>query len=100
MSSRLKKLVSSAKYFIIRCLRADGVTQRSQLEPYVISGINRIEKRDGTVKHVTKPIHYLAFILAYKELENEHQIKITRKGIPFPMTDNETIFALRSEGSS
>lgn len=42
-----------------------------------------------------RPLAKLAFIIAYKQLEAEGAIKVTRPhGIPFPMTDFETQFQL------
>jgi len=52
-------------------------------------------RKDGSFYHNHKPIHMLATILAYKELEREDQIKITRMpDVPFPATDFRSNFIL------
>lgn len=68
--------------------------KRLELDDYVFNRLNMTEKKDGTVLHQTKPIHNLAVILAYKQLEAEGKIKIERPSdVPFPMTDNNTLFS-------
>lgn len=80
---------------MLKYLRDNGLSKRLELERYVINILNIKERRDGTILHRTKPIHGLAFILAYKELESMDQIEIQRPtGVPFPMTDFETLFSV------
>jgi len=91
----LMMLTDNAKTAILECLRkSSGPCKRLELEEYVISLINCKVKQDGEITHWTKPVHHLAFILAYKQLESEGLIDIQRSGIPFPMTDSETIISL------
>ena len=92
---KLRRLTSSAKYWLLKYLRENSIVQRLTLEPYVLSRINITQKRDETMVHRTKPIHSVAFILAYKELEAQGEIEIKRGSIPFPMTDFETTFTLK-----
>jgi hypothetical protein len=87
-------LVESGKYEIERLL-SSGPMQDKDLRPKVLNWINIKILRDETVKHETLPVHCLAYIVAYKQLEQEGRIKISRPpGVPFPMTDYKTTFAL------
>ncbi len=95
MTEKLERLVSSAKSAILHRLWNASRTVRRQLEEYVLERISSREKRDGTITHTTKPIHSLAFILAYKKLESDGEIEIRRGNIPFPMTDSESMFILK-----
>jgi len=95
MTKLLRGLIFSARLSIIEYLGKYRSTSRRELEPIVLSCINVRTKRNGTIIHKTLPIHGLAFIMAYKELENENKIKLTRpKDVPFPATDFETVFAI------
>jgi len=95
MEEDLDGLVSSAKFAIIHYLLGCKTCIRQELEPYVLSVINMKLKKDETIQHETKPIHALAFIMAYKELEAEDRIKINRSvDVHFPMTDYKTLFSL------
>ena len=91
---KLLSLTKKGKRAILRYLRNNGSCKRLELERYVMSILNMKELKDGTIVHRTKPIHSLAFILAHEELESTEEIKIQRRGIPYPMTDFETIFSL------
>lgn len=96
----LNDLVSTAKYQILRLLRSGPLNDRV-LMPKVISSINWHETREFDVVHETKPVHISAYILAYKQLEGERKIRITRPAdVPFPMTDYKTTFALNNGGVS
>jgi hypothetical protein len=87
-------LVESGKEEILRLL-ASGPLQDKDLQPRVLNWINIKILRDETVKHETLSVHCLAYIIAYKQLEQEGQIKISRPpGVPFPMTDYKTTFGL------
>jgi hypothetical protein len=89
----LSKLTAKARHQIVYCLRDHGTCNGQELEKTVIGIISMRKNRDGTVIHDPKPIHCLAFIQAYKELEEIGDITIKRPSdIPFPMTDFRTIF--------
>jgi hypothetical protein len=91
----LASFVLSAENAILRTL-ADASLLGRELQSRVLSIINIKENRDGEIEHQTKPIHMLAFIIAYKQLEQTNQITILRSsGVPFPMTDFETTFAIQ-----
>ena len=97
MTKELDKLARSAKRAIIQCLGTHGTRSGKDLVSSVLSIIDVKEKKDGEIEHVPKPIHMLAFIIAYKELEREGQIIISRPAnIPFPMTDYRTTFTLHN----
>lgn len=98
-----------AKRLILRILKevhpsSEGITGVIELERRVFKDLTIKRDRFGNIvygketflpEHRTKPVHELAFIRAYKLLEMEGKIKIQRPpGIPFPMTDNQTIFSL------
>lgn len=88
----LNRLVTSAENEILRVLSPKPIHGKA-LEAEVLYWINGRETRQYDVVHETKPIHILAFILAYKQLEATGKIKVTRpKDVPFPMTDYTTIF--------
>lgn len=87
---KLSKLVSKAKDCMLEHLKT-GSALNPELEQHVLSIIN-VKKK--TKQHVTEPVHILAYILAYKELEAEGKIKIERGNVPFPTTDFGTVFAL------
>lgn len=91
-------MVRRSKRNILEFLRQNKSCTCLELEKYVINKLNRKIMRDGRIVHRTKPIHSLSFILAYKELESEEQIRIIRSvGVPFPMTDFETLFSIKGE---
>lgn len=93
---KLETWVYEARSLTLSYLREHGACSQRELEGYVASILNIVETKKEGIRHRTKPIHGLAFIIAYKELESERQIKIRRPlGVPFPMTDFETSFALR-----
>jgi hypothetical protein len=94
ISKRGKKLLGTAKWCTLKALEKSSLTNR-ELEPHVLTMINgRRSRKEGRIIHETKPIHALAFILAFEELEREKQICIDRHGLPVCMTDNETVFKL------
>ena len=94
LSEHLNKLIMTAKDVILHELK-QGTLSGRDLQSRVISVIDFKEKKNGEFEHDTQPIHMSAFIRAYKELELTSQIKITRPaGVPFPMTDYATMFAL------
>lgn len=92
---KLVRLTLDAERSILRLLWSDKSVSMLELEHYVLHSINMTEKLDGTVKHVTKLVHKIAFIKAYKRLEAEGKIEIKRERTPFPMTDFETVFTLK-----
>lgn len=97
MTEYLYRLKRSARYAIIDYLKKYGACTRKVLESYVLAKMSAITRRDGSIKHAILPVHELAFILAYKELENESQIQITRpRDVPSPATDFETTFATKN----
>lgn len=94
MSENLNRLVMSAKDVILRELK-QGTLSGRDLQSRVLSVIDFKEKKNGEFEHDPQPIHISAFITAYKELEMTSEIKITRPtGVPYPMTDYATMFAL------
>jgi len=95
---RLRHLTNRAKNEILRFLQTHVSCKQPELEEHVLNFINERQNREGIPVHETKPIHGLAFILAYKELEADNQIKISRPyDVPFPMTDAETVFSLAED---
>ena len=94
LSKNFNLLVLRAKDVIRRELK-QGVLSGRDLQSRVISVIDFKEKKNTGFEHDTQPIHMSAFIRAYKELEMASEIKIIRPvGVPLPMTDYATIFAL------
>jgi len=91
----LSILTAKAKHQIVYYLRDHGACKGQELERAVTDIISIRERKDGTIIHDSKPIHHLAFILAYKELESTNEIIIQRpSNIPFPMTDFRTVFSI------
>ena len=92
-------LIRKAKRYILNYLKDNGSSNRLELEKSVIHTLNIRELKNGTIVHRNKPIHGLAFIVAYKELESENKIRIQRSAnVPFPMTDFESLFSFKMEG--
>ena len=90
----LKRLLPMAEDSIVYYLRNHGTCPRTELEPYVLSVIDTKRNKDEDLIHDTQPIHRLAFIMAFKDLEKNGRIKIARPdGVPFPMTDYKTLFS-------
>jgi hypothetical protein len=80
-----QKRLDAAKTAIVQRLRK-GVCSGKELEKHVLS-TTKPKRRNISA------IHKLAFVAAYKELELDKKIKVTRGfGVAFPMTDFETRF--------
>jgi len=95
--SRLQVLTDLAKWLIIVKLKQKSPQMLRQLQDPVIEKLGEKTNREGETVHRYEPVHTLAFIRAYKELEAQKLIKISRPAdIPFPATDNRTEFALGS----
>ncbi|MBU0791833.1 MAG: hypothetical protein KKC55_15395 [Gammaproteobacteria bacterium] len=94
MTELLEKWIRQAKRNILRYLQNHERCARRELEGYVFNQLNLRETKHG-IRHETKPIHVLAFVRAHKELEIEGKINIERPGLPFPVTDFESIFAIK-----
>lgn len=90
--AKLRRLTSTVKHFILHYLENKNEVSRQELESYVLNHLKT--KRDGTIHHI-QPIHSLAFVIGYKELEAEGRILINRDDTPFPMTDSKTKFLRR-----
>jgi hypothetical protein len=98
--SKLPKLVLKAKNNIVWHLRyhCQKPCNCRDLMLAVIDCLSIHEKRDGTISRNPLPIHHLAFIIAYKRLEEEGKIAIQRSpNVPFPATDFNSVFSLRQE---
>jgi hypothetical protein len=88
-----RRIICRAKLEILDYLKQNTSCKRLELEKHVLHQLSFREKKDGTIIEKPMPIDGLAFILAYKELEAEGQIKIERpKDVPSPMTDFNTLF--------
>ena len=87
------RIILRAKLEILDYLKQKTSCKRLELEKHVLHQLSFREKKDGTIIERPIPIDDLAFILAYKELEAEGQIKIERpKDVLPPMTDFNTLF--------
>lgn len=96
--------IKYAKSEIERALKGVPITLR-ELERRVLLNITLKRDRFGSIVYndntgkpvrIQKPIHRLAIILAYKQLEEEGKIVIQRPAnVPFPMTDYATQFSMR-----
>jgi len=83
MEKDFETLINIAGQYIMDYLRERGECRQKVLMSFVLEKL----------RHHTKTGHLLAFTSAYKKLESYGLIKIKRpKGVPFPMTDAETIF--------
>jgi len=86
MENDLETITNIAGQYIIDYLREKRECTQKELMNSVLHKIKMHTKRD----------YFLAFTLAYKKLERHGLIQIKRpKGVPFPMTDAETIFKVR-----
>jgi len=96
MKESLANLTARTKDVILEQLKSGQPMSDKNLMPLVLSIINLIEKRNGDLEHRTETVHIIAYIKAYKELEANGQLKITRSvGVPAPMTDYETLYQLQ-----
>ena len=87
--------ILTAEYVIGNYLKDHENCLKEELMLHVLNSINqRLNRKDDTV-HTTKPIHVLAWLIAYKELENEGVIIVDRKDLPFPTIDNRSRFSLK-----
>lgn len=88
------KMIESSKQAILDFLK-NGPCKDETLEKYVYS-ITGAKKKKGKIELDVTSTHLSAFIMAYKELEDAGQIKITRPfDVPFQMTDYKTLFELK-----
>jgi len=86
MEKNFETLVNIAGQYIMDYLREKRECTQKELMSFVLEKVRLHTKTD----------YFLAFTLAYKKLESYGLIKIKRpKGIPFPMTDAETIFKVK-----
>jgi len=86
MGKDFETLINIAGQYIMDYLREKRECTQKELMSFVLEKIRLHTKTD----------HFLAFTLAYKKLESYGLIKIKRpEGIPFPMTDAETIFKVK-----
>ena len=92
--SELATYVSSAEYSIINYLKDHSDCTSKELTPHIIDCISIKANKEGKIERNPQPIHTLAFLIAFKELEREGVIKIDRGAIPFPMTDFKSRFSL------
>jgi hypothetical protein len=84
-----------AKDTILDFLNNHGASRGGELGRHVLDKLAWKERMDGEIVYRPVAKDGLAFIMAYKELETDGEIKIVRpKGVPFPMTDYETTFEL------
>jgi len=90
----LGNLIPTAEYAITTYLKDHGGCLKKELMEHALDAINSYESH-GYTEHKTKPIHTLAWILAFKELELEGVIRVERYDIPFPMVDNKSQFYLK-----
>ena len=90
----LGNLIPTAEYAITTYLKDHGGCLKKELMEHALNTINSYEYH-GYTEHETKPIHTLAWLLAFKELEREGVIRVERYNIPFPMVDNKSQFYLK-----
>jgi hypothetical protein len=91
----LPLLILRAKQTILDYLYNQGSCKGRELGRHVIDNLAWKERMYGEIVYRPVAKDGLAFIMAYKELETDGEIKIVRpKGVPFPMTDYETTFEL------
>ena len=92
--SQLATHVSSAEYSIVNYLKDHPDCASKELASHVVDCISIKANKKGEIERNPQSIHTLAYLIAFKELEAEGVIKIDRGAVPFPMTDNESIFSL------
>ena len=92
----LEGLVSTAEYIISSYLKDHNECLKEELFLHVISKIAAKENREGYMIIDQKPIHTLAWLIAFKELEMEGVITVDRKDLAFPLIDNRSRFSLKT----
>ena len=93
-ANKLATYVSSAEYSIINYLKEHPDCTNKELMPHVIDCMSIKANKEGKIERKPQPIHTLAFLIAFKELEAEGLIQIERGTVPFPMTDFKSKFSL------
>ena len=93
-ANKLATYVSSAEYSIVNYLKEHPDCTSKELTSHVVDCISIKANKEGKIERAPQSIHTLAYLIAFKELEAEGVIKIDRGVVPFPMTDNESIFSL------
>jgi hypothetical protein len=93
-ANKLATYVSSAEYSIVNYLKEHPDCTSKELMPHVIDCMSIKANKKGEIERNPQPIHTLAFLIAFKELDAEGVIKIDRGSVPFPMTDFKSIFSL------
>ena len=91
----LESFISTAEYSIANYLKDHDGCGKKELMNHVLNSINLRKNRRDDVIHVTKPLHVLAWLIAFKELERESVIRVERYDVPFPMVDNKSQFYLK-----
>jgi hypothetical protein len=93
-ANKLATYVSSAEYSIVTYLKEHSNCPSEELMPHVIDCMSIKANKKGIIERNPQPIHTLAYLIAFKELEAEGVIKIDRGSVPFPMTDHKSRFSL------
>jgi hypothetical protein len=91
----LESLISTAEYVMANYLKDHNGCLKRELMNHVLSVIDLHENRSNSEVHQTKPIHTLAWLIAFKEMEREGVIRVERHDLPFPMVDDRSLFYLK-----
>ena len=91
----LEGFISTAEYVIANYLKEHVNCPEEELYLHVLNSINLKRNRRNDTVHDTKPIHTLAFLIAFKELEKEGIIQVDRKDLEFPLIDARSRFSLK-----
>lgn len=91
----LESLISTAEYVIGNYLKDHNDCLKEELMIHVLNSISLKENRQGDMVSNPKPIHTLAWLIAFKELEKESVIQVNRNDLTFPLIDNRSKFSLK-----
>ena len=94
-TNMLGGFISTAEYVIANYLKDHNGCLKRELMNHVLGVIDLHENRSNSEVHQTKPIHTLAWLIAFKEMEKEGVIRVERHDLPFPMVDDRSLFYLK-----
>ncbi len=94
-SNSLEGFISTAEYVIANYLKDHENCSKKELMLHVLDEINQSSNDPAATVNDTKPIHVLAWLISFKELEKEGVICINRQDLPFPVIDDRSRFSLK-----
>lgn len=92
--STLESCVSIAEYAIGNYLKDHNGCGKEELMVHILKALNQKASHKSTI-YTANSIHILAWLISFKELEQEGIIQVDRMDLPFPAIDNRSRFSLK-----